>query len=84
MLEDVINPDLLQHSMKNNAVSYHETVCEVCRGGAWLKGLLGGCRQRSVVDGTQRHRRRSRRPPSATRVIVIIKLVLTKLYGCSI
>ena len=58
--------------------SYHKAVCEVCRGGARLKGLLGGCRHGPLIGGTQGHQRGSRHDATA-RVVIVPKFFLTEL-----
>lgn len=58
--------------------SYHEAVREMCRGGAWLKRLLGRRWQGSLIDGTGGHQRGSCRPDNAARVVIVPELVLTE------
>lgn len=62
------------------SVSYHEAVCEMCRGGAWLEGFLGRSWHGPLVDRTQGHHWGCwRRHRTACVIVVVPQFVLTKL-----
>lgn len=62
------------------AGSHHEAVHEVCRGGAWLEGLLWWGGHWPVIDGPEGSSHGSGGHYGAARIIIIINKLIQPMF----